>query len=152
MKIIAKNKRANFDYDLKEDFKAGIVLKGYEVKAVKTKGIDLTGSYIAFKKQRPYLINAKIPPYQPKNIPKDYQPDCPRLLLLKKAEISKILLEKKAAKLVIVPLEVFLENNLIKIKFALAKHKRKYQKKEKIKEKEIKRKIQRTLKEIIRKN
>ncbi len=152
MKIISKNKRANFDYEIKETFKAGIVLKGYEVKAVKTKSVDLGGSYVAFKKGKPYLINAKIPPYQPKNVPKDYLPDKPRLLLLKKKEASKIILEKKAAKLVVVPLEVFLEKNLIKIKIALAKHKKKYQKKEKIKQKETKRKIERRLKEMIKKN
>ncbi len=152
MKIVARNKKAKFDYEIKDNFKAGIVLKGYEVKAIKTKSIDITGAYIVFKKQRPYLINAKIPPYQPKNIPKNYLPNSPRLLLLKKREIKKIILEKKASNLILIPTEIILENNLIKIIIALAKHKKKYQKKEKIKERETKRKIERKIKEIIKKN
>ena len=64
MKIIATNRRARHDYELKEKFEAGIVLSGAEVKSVKAGHIDLKGSYISFTGQEAYLVKAHISPYK----------------------------------------------------------------------------------------
>ena len=147
MRIIARNKRANFDYDIKKKFVAGIVLKGFEVKAAKTKGMDLNASYISFRRNEAYLINAKISPYQSLNTPKDYLLDRERKILLRKKEISQLLGRKKTEKLTVIPLKAFIKDNLIKIEIALAKSRKKYDKREKIRKREEKRRIAREMKE-----
>jgi SsrA-binding protein len=80
MSILAKNKKAYFDYEILESFDAGIVLLGQEVKAIKTGHISLKGAYVVIKDNELFLIGANIPPYQPKNAPKDYQPERSRKL------------------------------------------------------------------------
>ena len=147
MRIISKNKKAFLDYEIKEKIKAGIVLLGFEVKSIKTKGIDLTSSYITFLKGEPFLINAKIFPYQPGNTPQNWDSKQARKILLKKREIEYLKNKRKTDKLTIIPLEVFEDRRLIKLTIALAKHRKKYEKKEKIKERETKKRIERTLKE-----
>ena len=150
MKIIARNKKALVDYEIKEKLVAGIVLKGFEVKAIKTKGIDINHAYVIFSKKEPYLVNANIPPYQAKNLPPDWQSNQPRKLLLKKREAESLESKRRKEKLHLIPLEVFEKNNLIKVKIALAKIRKKYDKREKIKERESKRRIERKMKKIYR--
>ena len=91
MKVLTENKKAYFDYQILEKFDAGLVLLGTEVKSIKLGRINLAGSYVVFKGEELYLIGAKIPPYQPKNAPPDYEPERSRKLLLNKAEIKKLI-------------------------------------------------------------
>ena len=71
MKNIAINRRARRDYEILETFEAGMELKGFEVKAIKTGHINLAGSFVVIKKNEAWLLNADIPPYQPANTPED---------------------------------------------------------------------------------
>ena len=64
MKTFAYNRRAKFDYNFLEEFEAGLVLKGYEVKSIKTGHISLKGSFVTAKASELFLTNAKIPLYQ----------------------------------------------------------------------------------------
>ena len=73
MSILAKNRRAVFDYKLLDKYKAGIVLTGQEVKSVKTGHISLKGSFVTLKKNELYLTNATIPPYQHAGELKNYE-------------------------------------------------------------------------------
>ena len=84
MKVYSENKKVYFNYQIIEKFEAGLVLLGTEVKSIKTGKTNLIGSYVVFKKEALYLIGAKIPAYQPKNAPPDYNPERPRKLLLNK--------------------------------------------------------------------
>jgi len=139
--LLVENKKAKLNFEILEKFFAGVVLKGFEVKALKLKKGSLKGSYISIKNNEAFLIGATISPYQERNIPSNYNPQRERKLLLKKKEIIYILSKKKTQKLILLPLSFLLKKGLIKLEFALAKPLRKYDKREKIKEKEEKRRL-----------
>jgi len=147
MKVLAENKKAYFNYKILEKFEAGIVLNGQEVKSLKTRGINLAGSYIFIKNNEAFWIGAKIPAYQPKNAPLDYQPERTRKLLLKKSEIKYLTGKSKQKGLTLIPLRLYTKNGLIKIEFGIAKGLKKVDKREIIKKREIDKEIKRTLKE-----
>lgn len=146
MKIIATNKRAYFDYEILEIYEAGLELFGHEVKAIKTGHINLGGSFIVIRGEEAWLLNAQIPPYQPKNTPKDYEPDRTRRLLLHKREIKELIGKSSQKGLTLVPLRVYNKRNKLKLEFGIARHKKKEDKREYIKERESKREINRTFK------
>lgn len=140
MRIFAENKRALFDYEVLEKYEAGVKLHGFEVKAVKTGHIDLTGSYVTIRNGEAFLLNAFIPPYQPKNTPASYEPRRTRKLLLKSSEIKALIGKSKG--LTMIPIRVYTKDHgKLKIEFALAKARKKYDKREQIRKREVMREI-----------
>lgn len=133
------NKKGVFDYEILEKFEAGMVLKGFEVKSIKTGHINLRGSFVTVKDSELYLIGANISPYQPKNTPLDYDPTRSRKLLLNSKEIKYLVGKSRQRGLTLVPVRVYVKNNLIKLGFGVAKGKKKYDKREIIKKREFKR-------------
>lgn len=146
MTILAENKKAYSNYRVLEKFEAGISLIGQEVKSLKTRGVNLAGSYVIIKNGEAFWIGAHISPYQPKNLPSDYNPERARKLLLKKSEIKYLIGKSRQKGLTLVPLRVYTKREKIKIEFGLAKGLKKVDKRELIKKREIEREIQRTLK------
>jgi len=146
MNIYAENKKAHFDYEIIEKYEAGLVLQGHEVKSIKTGHINLTGSYVIMRQNEPYLIGAKIPPYQPKNAPVDYNPEQTRKLLLNKKEINYLIGKVNERGFSLIPLKIYEQNGRIKLEFGLARGKKKYDKKEKIKRRDVERDIRREFK------
>ncbi len=144
-KTIAENKKAFFDYEILEKFDAGIVLLGHEVKSIKTGHINLTGSFVVPKFEELFLLNAYIPPYQPKNTPKDYEPSRSRKLLLRKSEIKSLIGKIRQKGLTLVPLKVYSLKGKIKLQFGIAKGRKKTDKREKIKKREFQREKERLL-------
>lgn len=118
---LARNKRAYFDYDIQEKVEAGVELKGFEVKSVKSGRINLGGSYVLIRGGEAYLINTDIPPYQPKNAPLGYDPHRNRKLLLNASEIRYLLGKAQEIGLTLVPLRVYLKRNLIKLEIGLGR-------------------------------
>lgn len=143
MTELARNKKAYFDYEILETFEAGIVLKGFEVKAVKNGKINLSGAFVLIRNDQAYLLNADIPPYQPKNTPEGYDSKRTRDLLLHKKEISRLIGATQQKGLTLIPLRVYTKNNLIKLGFGLARGKREYEKRETVKKREVQREIRR---------
>jgi len=146
MKILATNKKAYFDYEILEKFEAGISLTGQEVKSIKTRGVSLAGSYVVLKDEEVFWIGLNIPSYQPKNAPKDYNPERTRKLLLKKSEIKHLIGKSKQKGLTLMPFRVYTKDGKIKLEFGIAKGKKKTDKRELIKKREIEREIKRELK------
>jgi len=70
----AENRRAKFDYEILEKYEAGIELFGSEVKSIRNGQMYLKGAFVIIRGGESFLINANIPPYQPKNTPKNYDP------------------------------------------------------------------------------
>jgi len=145
MNLLAKNKRAYFDYEILEKFEAGISLTGQEVKSIKLGRISLKGSYVILKDKEVFLVGCHIPAYQPKNAPLDYNPERSRKLLLKKSEIKGLIGKTKIKGLTLVPLRVYTKRGIIKLEIALAKGKKKADKRELIKKREAEREIKRAL-------
>jgi len=149
VKTIIENKKAYFKYRILEKFEAGISLIGQEVKSIKLGRINLAGSYVVLKGEEVYLIGANIPPYQPKNVPADYNPERSRKLLLKKSEIKYLIGKVKQRGLTLVPLKVYTKRGKIKLEFGVAKGKKKADKRELIKKREFEREKERFLKREI---
>jgi len=146
MKIYAENDKAYFNYNILEKFEAGLVLLGTEVKAIKTGKVTIKGSYVTIEDNEAYLTGANIPPYQPKNAPPDYNPQRSRKLLLEKKEIDSLVGKSKESGIALVPLKIFDKNAKIKLEFAIAKGKKKYDKRETIKKRDTQREIDKALK------
>ncbi|MEX0962156.1 MAG: SsrA-binding protein SmpB [Simkaniaceae bacterium] len=142
---LAKNRRAYHDYEIIEDFEAGIVLVGCEVKSLRNHGGSLVDAYVTFKKSEPFLINASIAPYSHGNIyNKEERRD--RKLLLHKRESVKLRRALQEKGLAIVPLSLYLKKGRIKVKIGLGRGKKHYDKREALKTKEDKRRIEREIK------
>ncbi len=145
MKIFSENKKGYFDYNVLENFEAGLVLFGQEVKSIKTGHINLASSYVSLASGEPFLIGVKVPPYQPNNIGADYNEERQRKLLLNKKEIDYLIGKTKQKGFSLIPLKVYEKNGRIKLEFGLAKGKKKYDKKEKIKKRDVEREVNREL-------
>jgi len=142
----AKNKKAGFDYEILEEFEAGISLAGFEVKAIKSGLCSLEGAYIIVRGGEAFLTGANIPPYQPANTPKNYEPDRARKLLLSKKEIATLADAEKSKGLTIVPISMYNKGGKIKVRIGIGRGKKKYDKREAIKKRDTKRDIERELK------
>ena len=143
MRIFADNRRARFDYDIKDSFNAGLVLSGAEVKSVKSGNVSLEGAYVSVSIRGASLINCHIGPY--KYAPNEkYNPTQSRSLLLNKAEINQMLGKEKG--LTIIPLEIYQGNRgLVKIKIGLGKARKKADKREYIKKREAQKEIRESI-------
>lgn len=146
MPTIAINKKVQYNYQILEKFNAGIVLNGQEVKSIKGGRINLQGSFVVLKNSEVFLIGTSVPPYQPKNAPKDYDQQRTRKLLITKDEIRKIIGKSGQKGLTMAPLSVYTERGKIKIEFAIVKGKREIDKREVIKKREVEREISREMK------
>ena len=146
MKVYSDNKKAHYDYEIIEKYEAGLVLTGQEVKSIKTGHINLAGSYVVTQGGLPMLIGAKVPPYQPKNAPADYNPERQRRLLLNKKEIDYLAGRANEKGFSLIPLKFYDNNGRIKLEFGVARGKKKFDKKEKIKKRDVERDISREFK------
>ncbi len=144
--MLIQNKKAHFDYEILEKFTAGIELLGFEVKALRGKMGSLEGSYVTIRGGEAYLIGSSIPPFQPNNTPKDYDPRRNRRLLLTKKEIASLAGTENKKGLTIVPISVYNAGRKIKVEIGVARGKKKFDKRETIKKRETDREIRRTLK------
>ena len=133
----ANNPKAGFDYEILETLEAGIVLRGYEVKSIKTGKVSIKGSYVKILNGEPFLIGATISPYQVGNIPADYDPQSSRKLLLSKKQISVLVGTSQAHGLTLVPLKLYDKKGRIKLLVGIARGKKKYDKRETIKKKDV---------------
>jgi SsrA-binding protein len=140
---LIKNKKAGFDYEISEKFEAGIELLGLEVKSLRKGQGSLEGSHIIARGGEAFLIGAQIPPFQPSNTAKDYDPKRNRRLLLTKKEIDHISKSESQSGLTIVPISVYNKGNKIKIEIGIARGKKKFDKRETIKKRETDREIRR---------
>lgn len=145
MKILAQNKKARHDYDIIEQFEAGIELKGTEVKSCKAGKVNLRDAYVRIKDGEAFLLNAHISEYEQGNI-SNHEPTRTRKLLLHKSEINKLIGKSQEKGLTIIPLKIYLNKNLVKVEIALAKGRKSHDKRSEIREKDLKREIARDFK------
>lgn len=146
MSDFAQNKKARFNYEILEEYEAGIELLGNEVKSVRIGGMNLEGSHVTIRGGEAFILNANIAPYQPKNTPESYDPVRQRRLLLNKKEIAELAKIESKKGLTIVPLSVYNKKNRIKILIGVGRGKKQFDKRDTIKSREAGRDIARTLK------
>lgn len=139
MKSLATNKRARFDYDIKETFDAGLVLEGREVKSAKTGNVSMAGSYIKINPKGAVLVGTHIGAYKYAPID-DYNPTQDRAILLTKKELNQLIGKDKGS--IIVPLEIYIgAKGLVKLKIGVGFGRKKQDKREYIKTRDTKREI-----------
>lgn len=139
-KLLVKNRKATFEYEILDKFEAGIVLKGHEVKSLKNGGGNLTGSYVTLKKGEAWAEKIRISLYE-KSTLSEYDPSRPKKLLLKKSELKKLAGALNTKGVTLIPLALTLKNNKVKLEFAIARGKKKHDKRETIKKRDLDRKI-----------
>ena len=145
-KIIAKNRKAQFEYHIVEKYEGGIVLNGSEVKALREGKGNIKESYVRFLDNELYIIGMHIGEYSNSGYT-THNPTRLRKLLLHKKEITKIDKEYKSKGITIIPTKLYFKKGLVKIEFCIAKGKKIWDKRAAKKEKDIKREIDRNLKD-----
>ena len=145
MKTLVRNKRAKFDYDILETLEVGLALEGVEVKSVRAGNMSLRGAFVTIHGEEAFLTNATIPPWQPANTSEGFDPERPRKLLLKKAELKRLIGAKQAKGLTIVPIRVYSKGPHLKLEIGLARGKSQANKKQQKKEHDIRRDVDRLL-------
>ncbi|MBU0707919.1 SsrA-binding protein SmpB [Patescibacteria group bacterium] len=150
MPTLATNKYARFSYTIIDDFEAGIVLTGPEVKSMKLGQVNFKGSYVSIHEGKPVLVNLHISPYVPaKSVQKHYKPTRTRTLLLNKKEIDSLVGKSASQGLTLIPLTVYTKGSFIKLKIGIGRGKKKADKREAIKKRDTDRNIRRALKRNI---
>ena len=143
--MITTNRKAPYLYHILEEFTAGIVLFGSEVKSIRGGNVYLMDSFVYLKSGEVWIKNLKVSRYKQTNFLEKHDENRDKKLLLNKKEIYKISRMMDDNGVTCVPLGIFTKNNKIKIKIGVAKGKKLWDKKESIKEKDIQREIKREL-------
>lgn len=147
MKVLTKNRKALRNYEVIEKFLAGIVLAGYEVKAIREGKANLEGSYVKVSGGEAFVTNMKISQYS-KQSQKGAPTDRDRKLLLTKNDIQKIAQATQQKGKTAVPLALLLHHNMIKLELAVVKGRKKYEKKHLEKERQIQKDLEKQRKDI----
>jgi len=148
MATLVDNRKASFNYELQDKYEAGVELLGYEVKSLKNKRGNLSGSYVVIRGNEAFLMGLDIPPYQANNTPDSYEQLRPRKLLLTKKELRELTEIENRKGLTLVPISLYNKGRNIKLEFAVGRGKKTRDKRQTIQTREAKRDMERTLKKL----
>jgi SsrA-binding protein len=146
IKLIAQNKKARHEYFIVDEYEAGIVLLGTEVKSLRSGKANLTDSYARIEKGEVFVHQMHISPY-PYAYYGNHEPLRRRKLLLHNREIKKLYSKVNEKGHSLIPLKIYFKDGLVKVSIALAKGKRLYDKRETIKQREGQRDLDRIRKQ-----
>ena len=141
-KIVARNKKALHEFHVIEQYEAGIVLVGPEVKSIRNGQASLTEAFARVDRGEVWLHDMHITPYDPANR-WNVDPVRPRKLLLNRREIRKLIGATKEKGLTLVPLDLHFSNGRAKVSLALARGKKLHDKRDDLKKREAQREIER---------
>jgi SsrA-binding protein len=144
---VATNRQAAFRFDLQDRVEAGIVLRGTEVKSLRTGTAQLKDAYANIQQGEVWLHNAHIPPY-PAAFRDNHEPERPRKLLLHRREIERLQAATREKGLTVVPTRLYFKGPRAKVELAVAKGKDRFDKRESIKQRDIARDVQRELRDV----
>lgn len=145
VRLIANNKKARHDYFLEELYETGICLHGTEVKSLRMGKCSIKEAFVRIEKGEVVIYGMHISPYEKGNI-FNKDPLRPKKLLMHKKEILKLQQRIAEQGYTLVPSEVYLKGNLVKVKIALAKGKKLYDKRQDIAKKDARREAERDFK------
>lgn len=145
--LIAENRRARFEYHIEERFEAGVVLAGWEVKAIREGQVQLTDGYVMIKDGELHLIGCRINALRSASTHVKPEADRTKKLLMHKAEIRRLIGKTEQRGFTLVPLNLHWKNGRVKAEIALAKGKAEHDKRDTIKDREGKREVERAMKQ-----
>jgi len=147
MSSLASNKQALHDYEVLEEFEAGIVLSGWEVKSAKSGKVSLKESFVSLRGGEAFLLNAHFGRWPGMGESEVGIETRERKLLLNKSELDKLRKGVSVKGNTVIALNMHLGRNSVKLKIALARGRKSYDKRQKLKEKDMKRSLERDLKQ-----
>ncbi len=133
---IAENRRAQFDYHIEERFEAGVVLEGWEIKAIRAGQVQLTDGYVVIRDGELFLIGCRINPLRSASTHVHPEADRTRKLLMHKEEIRRLIGKVEQKGFTLVPLNLHFKGGRVKVDIALAKGKAQHDKRETEKKKD----------------
>ncbi|MBR3804001.1 MAG: SsrA-binding protein SmpB [Clostridia bacterium] len=146
MKLITENRQARHEYFIEDTYQCGIVLEGSEVKSIRAGSINLKDSFCLIANGEVFVKNMHIAVYDKAGAYNTRNSKRDRKLLLRKAEINKLIGKVGEKGYALIPLEVYFEGSLCKLKMGLCKGKHTFDKKETIKQRDLDRSVERELK------
>lgn len=144
-KVIARNRKATHEYFIEDEYEAGLVLSGTEVKSLRMGRASLTEAWVELYRGEAYLQQAHIPAYLNGSWT-NHAPLQKRKLLLHRKEIDKLARATQAKGYTVVPLELYFIRGIAKVKIALARGKQDWDKRQSLREKQDSREAMRALK------
>lgn len=145
VKIVLKNKKAYFLYEIMEKHEVGLVLQGAEVKSIRQGTVSIKESYARVWKGELYIYNMDIGHY--KFAPtQSSEPKRPRKLLARRSEINRLVGKTQAKGFTLVPLSLYFKNGYAKIELGLGRGKKFFDKRESLKKKSMQREMDRAMK------
>ena len=147
MKLITENRQARHEYFIEETYQTGIVLEGSEVKSIRAGSVNLKDSFCLIANGEVFVKNMHVAVYDKSGAYNTRDAKRDRKLLLKKAEINRLIGKVAEKGYSLIPLEVYFEGSLCKLKIGLCKGKHVYDKKASLKERDIKRSMEREIKD-----
>ncbi len=143
---IALNRKAGFDYFIEEQYEAGLVLQGWEVKSLRAGKVNISDSHVIIKYGEAFLLGAQINPLSTASAHTVPDPVRTRKLLLNKKELNHLIGSVERQGYTIVPLSLYWKKNKVKMKIALAKGKKEHDKRDTIKDRDWQRDRSRLMK------
>lgn len=133
---IAENRKANFNYHIEERFEAGIVLEGWEVKAIREGQVQLTDGYVVIKNGELYLIGLRINALRSASTHVKPEADRIKKLLMHRKQIQRLIGKTDQKGFTLVPMNLHYNKGYVKVEIALAKGKAEHDKRNTVKERE----------------
>lgn len=144
---LAQNRKASHDYFVEETYEAGMVLTGTEIKSIRAGKANISDSFCTIRNGEAFIHNMHISPFEQGNRHNPTDPTRARKLLLKKAQIHKLLGASKQQGYALVPLKIYVKNGYAKLLIGLGRGKKQYDKRETEAKRDAQRDIQRALRE-----
>jgi len=142
---VATNRRARHRFELIEKVEAGIVLRGSEVKSLRTGKAQMADAYAAIDRGEAWLRGLHIPPYEPASR-ENHDPERPRKLLLHRGEIERLLGKTSERGLTLIPTRIYFKGPRAKVELALAKGKEGRDRRREIADRDVRREVEREFK------
>ncbi len=144
---VSVNRKAFHDYFIEEEYEAGVVLTGSEIKSIRAGRVNLRGAFVRVDNEEAWLLDAHISPYEQSGTHFNHEPTRPRKLLLHRREINRLMGRLDAKGLTLVPLDIHFKGRRAKVKLGLARGKKLFDKRDAVAERDASRQIERVLKE-----
>ena len=144
-KVVCTHPRAKRDYDIEENYEAGIELKGSEVKSLRGNQASIKESFATIRDEEVFLVNSYIAPYE-KASAFNHDPRRERKLLLNKREIQRLMGKTLIRGYTLIPLKIYFKKGKAKVDLALGKGKKVHDKRDDIKKREADREMEKAMK------
>ena len=146
IKVVASNRKAFHDYEIRDTFEAGLVLAGSEIKSIRAGQVSLQDGFVQFERGEAWLVNVHIAQYDPASR-SNHEPRRRRKLLLHRREIERLMGKVQEKGFTLVPTRLYLKGSRAKVEIGLARGKRLYDKRQAIAKRDMDRQIARALKD-----